>query len=455
MISQEYLLQLYHKRTYIQLSSAHPWERLLKMFDLRIHTRYPEYIESMTIELPKQGFVFWNVGTGDSTTIAITNGVVMQVDLRHMVKAEDDDDPCCAIVDVLVEKLPTMNGKPYLSVFALTHPDLDHVQGFKDLLSRVVIGELWFTPRVFREYDKDLCEDAQAFKREAKRRVKKVIEKNGSVNAGDRVRVIGYDALLEEEQYKGLPSSCFSVPGRSVTRVDGVDRSDVFRAFIHSPFEEHAEGERNYTSLGMQITLKNGEGTGKAMLLGDLCYPTVKRIFKISKVEDTEWNVFLAPHHCSKSVMYWRDSQEDEEMRRQDVLDLIEASAAGTGYIVSSSAPVPATDSAGADPPHALAKERYEEIAPSGFLCTGEHPTEDTCEPIVFTLEEDGLSYTEPSVESAADKARSLHISVGAARGSYSAPAHRVGHGNFEEDPETPKKMGELLAVTDATTDER
>jgi beta-lactamase superfamily II metal-dependent hydrolase len=105
----------------------------------------------MTIELPKQGFVFWNVGTGDSTTIAITDGVVMQVDLRHMVKAENDDDPCCAIVDVLAEKLPTKNGKPYLSVFALTHPDLDHIQGFEDLLSRVVIGELWFTPRVFRE----------------------------------------------------------------------------------------------------------------------------------------------------------------------------------------------------------------------------------------------------------------------------------------------------------------
>jgi hypothetical protein len=28
----------------------------------------------MTIELPKQGFVFWNVGTGASTTIAITDG---------------------------------------------------------------------------------------------------------------------------------------------------------------------------------------------------------------------------------------------------------------------------------------------------------------------------------------------------------------------------------------------
>lgn len=400
----------------------------------------------MTIELPKQGFVFWNVGTGDSTTILITDGVVMQVDLRHLVGADDNDDPRCAIVDVLVEKLPKKNGKPYLSVFALTHPDLDHIQGFEDLLDRVVIGELWFTPRIFREYYKDLCEDAQAFKREAKRRVKKVIDARGAVGAGDRVRVIGYDALLQKDDYKDLPRSCFSVPGHSVTRVDGVDRSDVFRAFIHSPFKDHAEGERNKTSLGMQITLKNGEGTGKAMLLGDLCYPTVKRLFEYSDSEDKEWNVFLAPHHCSKSVMYWRDSPDDDETRRQDVLDLIEASAAGTGYVVSSSRPIPATDLPGANPPHALAKEQYEEIAPSGFLCTAEHPNDD---PIVFAVEEDGLTYKEPTGESAGDKARSLHIAVGAARGTYSAPSHRVGHGEFKSDLESLALVADRLTVVD------
>jgi hypothetical protein len=383
----------------------------------------------MSFELPAQGFVFWNVGTGDSTTIAITEGVVMQVDLHHLCAADDEDDPRCAVVDRLEECLPSKDGNPYLSVFALTHPDLDHCQGFKDLLGRVTIGELWFTPRVFREYHKDLCEDAQAFRREAHRRLKKVIENKGSVAAGDRIRVIGYDELLEEDNYRELPRSCFSVPGHEVTTIDGVDRSDVFRAFIHAPFKDNAEGERNDTSLAMQVTLRNGDATGKVMLLGDQCYPTVKRIFDLSDREDTQWNVFLAPHHCSKSVMYWRDAGEEEASRKQDILDEIEASSELTGYIVSSSAPVPASNGPGDNPPHALAKERYEEIAPSGFLCTQEHPNEESPEPIVFAVDEEGFKYVEPSTESAGEKARSLHIAVGAARGSNDAPAHRVGHG--------------------------
>ena len=35
-------------------------------------------------ELPEQGFVFWPVGTGNSTTIMVDDETVMQVDLHHM-----------------------------------------------------------------------------------------------------------------------------------------------------------------------------------------------------------------------------------------------------------------------------------------------------------------------------------------------------------------------------------
>ena len=40
--------------------------------------------------LPDRGFVFWPVGTGDSTTIVIDEDRVMQVDIRQMeVKSPD------------------------------------------------------------------------------------------------------------------------------------------------------------------------------------------------------------------------------------------------------------------------------------------------------------------------------------------------------------------------------
>lgn len=383
----------------------------------------------MTIELPSQGFVFWNVGTGDSTTVVIDDGIVMQVDLRHLVAADDDDDPRCAIVDRLVECLPVKDGRPYLSVFVLTHPDLDHCQGFSALMEKVTIGELWFTPRVFREYLKDLCEDAQAFKREAKRRLKIVSEQTSDIAAGDRLRVIGYDNILQKDDYKNLPRERLSIPGSSVTIIDEVDYSGKFRAFIHSPFLEHAEGERNHTSLGMQVTLQSGESFGRAMLLGDLCYPTVKHIFEISSAENLEWNIFLAPHHCSKSVMYWRDSIDSVETHREDVMKLIEKNASGTAYVIASSNPIPPTNSPGDNPPHALARARYEEIAVSGFLCTQEHPNEIDASPIVFKMRSDGLTYQSPADCVPVISSISIHDAVAGSRGTNTPPSHRVGYG--------------------------
>ena len=128
----------------------------------------------MAIKPPDRGFIFWPVGTGDSTTIRVADTVYLQLDLRHMAKAENDDDPAWPVIDELIDILPKLSGTPYLSVFALTHPDLDHCQGFEELNDRVIISELWMSPRTFREIreNEDLCDDAQAFHDEAMRRVK-------------------------------------------------------------------------------------------------------------------------------------------------------------------------------------------------------------------------------------------------------------------------------------------
>ena len=68
-----------------------------------------------TFKLPPKGLVFWPVGTGDSTTIVVKeNEIIFQLDLHHLEKSEDSDDPAFAIVDELVHLLPKKNGKPYL-----------------------------------------------------------------------------------------------------------------------------------------------------------------------------------------------------------------------------------------------------------------------------------------------------------------------------------------------------
>src|SRR5207302_201755 len=113
--------------------------------------------------------------------------------------------------------------------------------------------------------------------------------------------------LLKEEEFEGFPAERLTVPGNEVTELDGEECGTEFRAFIHAPFKDDSAGERNDTSVGMQVTLRDGEVSGTALLLGDLCYPTVKRIFDSSSADDLMWNVLLAPHHCSKSAMYWKE----------------------------------------------------------------------------------------------------------------------------------------------------
>ena len=345
--------------------------------------------------LPIQSVIFLPVGTGDSTTIVIDDEHVMQVDLHHMEQANEKDSTYTPVVDFLKEWLPQREGRPYLAVFALTHADEDHCQGFGALLdSDILIGELWATPRLWREYAEDKtepCEDARRFHDEAERRVKaslKHIRAGRGTPSGDRVRVIGYDTDFDDTNhpYRDLPDEQKSFPGQLVTTIDGVDVSDRFEAFIHAPFKDDCAAARNDTSLAMQVTLKNGDTKGRVLLLGDLAYPTLQRIFSQTKDPDrVAWDVLLAPHHCSRKVMFAPNEQGKEGLK-QDIMDAFDNSRGERAYVVASSEPIPNSNQPGDNPPHAKAKARYRELGIEDFLCTQEHGDTNDPEPIIFTL---------------------------------------------------------------------
>jgi hypothetical protein len=345
--------------------------------------------------LPDRGVVFWPVGTGDSTTVVLDEEHVLQVDLRDQVAADEEDAIVAPVVDRLVDNLPTRDGDPYLAVFALTHADADHCTGFADLLDRVHIGELWATPRLWREYaedDVELCKDAEAFQAEAERRVTATMQavRSGREPAsGDRVRIIGYDVDRAQHPYAELPDNYFTYPGEAITTLDGQDVGAVFEAFVHAPFKDDCAAARNDTSLAMQLTLRDADGTeGYLLLFGDLGYDTIRKIFDYSaprRPERLAWNVMLAAHHCSKKVMYTTSETGVEELRR-DLLDDFEAHARDGARVVASSLPIPVVDRPGANPPHAKAKARYEEVVSDPVLCTAEYPSVDDPRPIVFGL---------------------------------------------------------------------
>ena len=379
-----------------------------------------------SFELPQSGFTFWNVGTGDSTIVSIDDQHIVLVDIRHLESAEQDDDPRIPIIDYLVDNLPRLHGGPYLAIFVLTHPDKDHCQGFAELIERVHVGELWFAPRVLDEYDEDLCDDAQAFVDEAQRRIGAIAAEG--LKSGNRLRIIGSADVLDESPYDKIPEDLVTVPGSTVSLVDGDDLSGSFEAFVHAPFKDDAEAERNETSVGMRVSLCYGTDRLQALLLGDLSNPTLNRIFDVSAPANTSWDVLLAPHHCSKSTMYYQDG--DDEVLDKSLMKKLEGSGSECRYIVPSSDPIPSKNKPGDNPPHAKAKSQYEQIVDLGhFLCTGEHGSKDGLTPVSFAVGEIDCGYTGSNADS--ESSASARKAVADARGNESPPGQSIRFGQW------------------------
>ena len=384
----------------------------------------------MTTELPERGVVFWPVGTGDSSTVVITDEVLMQVDLNDRDKADDEETPEVPVVDLLVEALPKgADGQPFLAAFVLTHADKDHCSGFADLLDKATIGELWATPRMWREHLDDdapeLCEDARIFHEEVKRRVEavKAAVRNGrEIALGDRVLVVGYDTAEQEHNYHDLPAQYLLKPGQSITKVNGVDHEGRFEAFIHAPFKEDCAAPRNDTSLSMQVTLtEDGGKNAKVLLFGDLAYDTITKIFEYSehhgREEYLEWDLLLAPHHCSKKVMYVREDGKD--VFKADIMDAFEKHARAGGVVVASSGVIPASDTESANPPHRMAADRYRDYA-DRFICTMEWPSVLDPSPVVLGIDANGAQIVEDQVVELSAKSAAVVKASGGRRGRLS-----------------------------------
>lgn len=367
----------------------------------------------MLLNLPDRGFSFPHVGNGDATTVAVKKDeVYVQIDLNHCQDAESDDDPRVPIIDELIEALPTgEDGKPYLSLFVLTHPDQDHCRGFKRLKEEVTIGEIIHTPRIFREYEngKDcvLSDDAKAFRDEADRRRKRTVEAGGDPGAGHRVRIVGYDDLFEEDRYKDFPTEYRHSAGNTITEVDGEDLGDVYEMFMHGPLRDEHGGERNDSSLAFQLVLRSAGGTElKGMFFGDRTADKIWCVVEETKQHGNDkegrldWNVMLSSHHCSKYALFVKD----ENGVAQPHEDLIEALSEGAlldggAWVVASCKAVDDdgnsafTDGDGDLPPHSKARARYESMVDSvdDFACTGEHLSTDAPEPVVIEVDDEGI----------------------------------------------------------------
>jgi hypothetical protein len=149
---------------------------------------------------------FYPIGNGDMTLLQLESERTVLIDINIRQPGDEVRD----VAEDLRDTLKTdANGRPYVDVMVLSHPDQDHCRGLREHFhlgplseyndkatpKKIVIREMWSSPLIFRRSSKKnhtLCEDAKAWDAEAHRRVNRY-KNYGIGKNGDRILVLGED----------------------------------------------------------------------------------------------------------------------------------------------------------------------------------------------------------------------------------------------------------------------
>lgn len=350
----------------------------------------------------KHSIKFYPVGNGDCSLVNIGGAnMKMMFDCNFRQQAEDDNEEMFDVLgDLIDNELTKKCGLPFLDAYLLTHPDQDHCRGFEEKFyqgdpdqikdddkkaNKILIGELWYSPRVFEEYNTELCDDAVAFKKEADRRMKLYKTDPKKANRdGNRIRIIGWTGTKELE---GLDAR-ITAPGNLVNEVNGTT-CRYFEMFIHAPFKDDIENaDRNESSIVSQLRFKsdkNKDDIARVFLAGDAEWHVWERIMdKTDKDDYLHWDLLEAPHHCSHT--FFNDDCEDDP--KQTSLDFLDKKETGA-FIVASSKVIKKYDN---EPPCETSKKRYEEkVGKGNFFCTSGTSNDEVDQPLVFDIEDGAI----------------------------------------------------------------
>ena len=356
---------------------------------------------------------FFPVDNGDMTLIELESGKTILIDVNIRGAADDSNNPTPDVARMLRNKLKRdFKGRLYVDVLLLTHPDQDHCRNLEKHFhlgspdtyckseDKIFIREIWSSPMVFRRARRTLtlhhlilCEDAQAFNTEARRRVK-CFRENGlaGVGDGDRIQIMGED---ENGKTDDLGLILVKV-GDLVTKVNGSFDSSMTARLLGpvAKFDSEEEEEalaKNRSSVILRFDLKSviNNAACRFLTAGDAEVAVWERLW-IEHHQHPDWlqyDILQTPHHCS-----WRSLSDDSwrELGRQaKVSEYARKALSQARYgavIVASCKPISAEDS---DPPCIRAKQEYEAIAKEvsgSFKCTGEYPTKTSPSTMEFEI---------------------------------------------------------------------
>lgn len=356
---------------------------------------------------------FFPVDNGDMTLLTLESGRTIMIDVNIRKSADDEDDE--EVVDVatlLKDRLERdSEGRLYVDVFLLTHPDEDHCRGlarhfhlgkpddWKKAEDKILIREMWSSPIVFRrknDVDGSVCEDANAWWDEARRRVKlyKSTSDKSSIKDGDRIQVLGEDRDGKTDDLTDILVKTDS----EVTKICG-KTDNTFKAWLLAPqlvSKEEAEklAGKNHSSTVLRFSIKGGgkEEAGLFLSGGDAEVENWERIWQRNKTrkDRLSYNLLQAPHHCSwHSLSYDSWSEKKEEAKVSDDARNALSQANDEAYIIASSKQIEDDEN---DPPCIRAMREYESILKEvngTFLCIADECKDDV---LLFEIGEDGLT---------------------------------------------------------------
>lgn len=362
----------------------------------------------------KHKIKYYSVANGDMTLITLQDETTMLIDCNIRATASGDDDKTKFDVKPdLLKSIKKRNENPFIDVFVLTHGDQDHCRGFKKNFyqgdpkkytdknkkaEEIIIDELWFSPMIAEEHTND---DEDVIQTEAERRLKLHRDKHADKDiAGNRIVIVGYDGSADYKELNHLRK----IPGQIVTKFNEKEQT-TYSVFIHSPFKEQlksAEKDKNNTSIVFQARFKDQTTDTKfaclAIFGGDSDHFTWEVILektKKSKKDTTEnaleWDLFLAPHHCSWSFFNDRPQHEHPDPQKHS-LEVLEYKR-NNAIVIASSKEIFDDES---NPPHYEAKSEYVKVVGKDKFLNTERDdvVDETPQPIEFIITANGPSKT-------------------------------------------------------------
>lgn len=264
---------------------------------------------------------------------------------------------------------------------------------------------------VFRRASKDhvLCDDAQAFCAEARRRVKRFRDSRGAVEDGDRILILGEDENGKTDDLGSILAKVDEV----FSKVNGAQDQSLSVRLLAPLLKSADAGEeevlsKNESSTILRFSL-SGDGqadAGRFLSGGDAEVAIWERLWDRHK-KRPDWlsyDILLSPHHCSwHSLSYDSWSEMGEKAQVSEKARNALAQTREGAVVVSSSKPIKDDDN---DPPCIRAKREYVAItdaAKGTFKCVGELPSEDEPDVLEFEIGRHG-----PRVKTGLMKAASV-----------------------------------------------